>query len=222
MMMLPPKNILLMLTRPWLWTVRPLKAEALDPDPIRQFAVWFRRAKRCLSLEFPEGMCLSTVAPDGAPEGRMVLLKEFDQRGFVFYTNAASAKGRAIAALPKAALTFYWEPLQRQVRISGVIEAVSPDDADAYFASRPRGSRIGAWASLQSTVLESRRLLEERFNQFRDKFKGAPVPRPPHWSGYRLKPERIEFWQLRASRLHDRFLYAQSESGDWTRRRLYP
>ena len=216
------KNFWLMLFRPWLWTVRPLRAEALCSDPIAQFCAWFKRAQRCLSLEFPEAMCLSTVAPDGFPEGRMVLLKDFNQDGFVFYTNTLSRKGRSLAVTPKAALTMYWEPFQRQVRIMGVVEPVTAAEADAYFASRLRGSRIGAWASRQSEPLSNRAELEKRVRAYKEQFKGGAVPRPPHWNGYRLRPLQIEFWQLRANRLHDRFLYTKDGSGLWQKQRLYP
>ena len=216
------KNGFLMLMRPWLWTVRPLCERDLDADPFAQFGLWFRRARRSLSLEFPDAMCLSTVRPDGFPDGRLVLLKDFDHSGFVFYTNTLSSKGQSLAKLPKAALTMYWEPLQRQVRIRGAVESVTAAEADAYFASRPRSSQIGAWASLQSEPLHERTELEKRVSEYRQRFKGQPVPRPPHWSGYRLKPHEIEFWQLRASRLHDRFLYTKTEQEQWQIRRLYP
>ncbi|NLF25355.1 MAG: pyridoxamine 5'-phosphate oxidase [Deltaproteobacteria bacterium] len=211
-----------MLTRPWLWSVRPLCEQDLNPDPFAQFERWFRRARRSLSLEFPEAMCLSTVRPDGFPDGRLVLLKGFDHNGFVFYTNTLSSKGRSLAEQPKAALTMYWEPLQRQVRIRGTVQTVTADEADAYFASRHRSSCIGAWASLQSEPLRERAELEKRVLEFKQRFKGQPVPRPPHWSGYRLKPDEIEFWQLRASRLHDRFVYTKNEQEKWQIQRLYP
>jgi pyridoxamine 5'-phosphate oxidase len=216
------KNVLLILTRPWLWTVRPLRREALAPDPIQQFESWFRRARWCFWLEFPDAMCLSTLRSDGLPDGRFVLLKSFDQRGFVFYTNTLSAKGAALAKHPKAALSFYWEPLQRQVRIRGRIEGVSDGEADAYFASRLRGSQVGAWASQQSRPLQDRGELNERIAHYRQKFKDQSVPRPAHWHGYRVVPEEVEFWQLRANRLHDRFLYAKSAEGAWAITRLYP
>jgi len=186
------------------------------------FDAWYRRAKRCFWLEFPDSMCLSTLDQDGFPDGRMVLLKAYDRRGFVFYTNGLSRKGRSLARLPRAGLTFYWEALQRQVRIQGGVESVSDAESDAYFSSRLRRSQIGAWASLQSQELESRKILEGRVKEFALRFRGQAVPRPPHWHGYRVVPHRIEFWRLRLNRLHDRFLYLKQPDGSWEIARLYP
>ena len=216
------KHALLFIIRPWLWDTRALKVEDLSACPFEEFGRWFGLARRCFWLEFGDGMCLSTVDEDGCPDSRMVLLKDFDKRGFVFYTNTLSRKGQELAACPKAALNFYWEPLQRQIRIQGEIEAVSEAEADAYFASRPRQSQIGAWASCQSMPLASREELMSRVAEFRKKFAGAPVPRPPNWSGYRLVPKRFEFWKLKPSRLHDRFRYSRGEDGGWRIERLYP
>jgi len=168
-------------------------------------------------------MTLATVDPDGLPNARMVLLKGFDERGFVFYTNSESIKGRELATAPKAALTFYWKSLQRQVRLRGAVEAVSNEEADAYFASRSRMAQIGAWASKQSTALESRMAFEKAIARFTAKFATGTVPRPPHWSGYRVVPQEIEFWQERQFRLHDRVAFARvSLSAPWTKTRLYP
>ena len=152
----------------------------------------------------------------------MVLLKDFDQTGFVFYTNTLSAKGQSLSACPKAAMTFYWEPLQHQIRLQGEVLPVAPAEADAYFSSRIRLSQIGAWASLQSQVCPSRAAFENRVREVEDKYAGQPIPRPPHWSGYRLNPRSFEFWSLRPARLHDRFRYAKGSDGSWHLNRLYP
>lgn len=194
----------------------------LAPDPLEEFARWFAAAEAEPAIVFAEAVCLSTLGPEGTPEGRMVLLKHFDARGFVFYTNLDSGKGRALAAHPRAGLTFYWQPLGRQVRIRGTVEPVPAADADAYFASRPRESRIGAWASNQSRELESREALERRAEELEERFAGGDVPRPPGWSGLRIVPEAIEFWQEGRARLHDRFVYERSGADGWIRRRLYP
>jgi pyridoxamine 5'-phosphate oxidase len=191
-------------------------------EPLRLFAAWFDEAKRSEPVN-PEAMTLATVDPDGLPNARMVLLKGFDERGFVFYTNSESIKGHELAAAPKAALTFYWKSLQRQVRLRGAVEAVSTEEADAYFASRSRMAQIGAWASKQSTALESRLAFEKAIARFTAKFAIGTVPRPPHWSGYRVVPREIEFWQERQFRLHDRISFARASlSAQWTKTRLYP
>jgi len=191
-------------------------------EPLRLFAAWFDEAKRSEPVN-PEAMTLATVDPDGLPNARMVLLKGFDERGFVFYTNSESIKGHELAAAPKAALTFYWKSLQRQVRLRGAVEAVSAEEADAYFASRSRMAQIGAWASKQSTALESRLAFEKAIARFTAKFATGTVPRPPHWSGYRVVPREIEFWQERQFRLHDRISFARASlSAPWTKARLYP
>lgn len=193
----------------------------LDPDPIKQFAKWFAAAKAESGMLYPNAVCLSTVTAGGCPDGRIVLLRGFDEAGFIFYTNSESSKGRALAHLARAAMTFYWDKLQRQVRIRGSVEHVSDAQADAYFAGRPRESQLGAWASDQSMPLADRGVFEERLKEVTARFDGAQVPRPPHWTGYRLQPEEIEFWQERLFRLHDRFLYTRAE-GAWSRKRLYP
>jgi len=191
-------------------------------EPVRLFADWFAEATRAEPVN-PDAMALATVDADGLPNARMVLLKGFDERGFVFYTNTGSNKGHELAGAPKAALTFYWKALQRQVRARGSVEAVSKDEADAYFATRSRMAQIGAWASKQSAALESRLAFEKAIARFTAKFAIGTVPRPPHWSGYRVVPQEIEFWQERPFRLHDRIAFARSAPGaPWSKTRLYP
>lgn len=215
-------KVLLVCIRPWLWRIHILSKSDLNPDPVTQFDIWFKRAKRSIWFEFPNAMTLATYGVNGYPASRVVLLKDFDSEGFVFYTNTLSAKGHEIADNPRVSLSFYWEALQRQVRIQGDVVSVTKEEADEYFKTRMRGSQIGAWASTQSEVLENRKTLKERVNHFKQKFKGQPVPRPEHWSGYRVKPVKFEFWQLRKSRLHDRFVYNLKEDQSWDIQRLYP
>ena len=203
-------------------TQRRLTRADLADDPVEQFARWFADAEAHPGIVFAEAVCLSTLGPKQTPEGRMVLLKHFDERGFVFYTNLESSKGQSLAVHPKAGMTFYWQPLDRQVRVRGAVERVSPGEADAYFATRPRGSKLGAWASDQSRDLETRAALEDRLRTADARFAGGDVPRPRHWSGYRIIADAIEFWQEGASRLHDRFVYERNAAGAWMRRRLYP
>jgi pyridoxamine 5'-phosphate oxidase len=200
----------------------PLVREDLADDPLVQFDRWFEVAVAQSGARMPEAACLSTVADDDYPDGRIVLLKARDATGFVFYTNLRSAKGRALAARPRASLTFFWEKLGRQVRVQGDVEPVSDAEADAYFASRPRGSQIGAWASEQSSVLESRDVLLARVAEIAAAHGTGAVPRPPHWSGLRIVPRRVEFWQGMADRLHDRFVYRRARAGGWTIERLAP
>jgi pyridoxamine 5'-phosphate oxidase len=190
--------------------------------PLRLFAAWFAEAKRSEPIN-PDAMALATVDRDGVPNARMVLLKGFDERGFVFYTNTDSVKGHELAAAPKAALTFYWKSLQRQVRVRGTVEPVSREEADAYFATRSRMAQIGAWASKQSAALESRLAFEKAVARFTAKFAIGAVPRPPNWSGYRVVPHEIEFWQERPFRLHDRVAFTRRSPGvPWSKSRLYP
>ena len=190
------------------------------PDPFAQFERWFEEARRaeCIDLN---AMTLATVGPDGMPSVRIVLLKEMSPAGFVFYTNAESRKGRELDTHPTAALLFFWPDLERQVRLMGTVERVPATDADAYFASRPRESQVGAWASVQSTVLPDRATLEARVAEADARFAGRAVPRPPHWGGFRLRPGEVEFWQGRPSRLHDRVRY-RCEADRWIIERLSP
>lgn len=191
------------------------------PDPFARFGVLLERA-RATELPEPTAVCLATVGEGGRPSARMVLLKDFDRRGFVFYTNLGSRKARQIGAHAHAALCFHWQPLEVQVRVEGPVERVSDAEADVYFASRARGSRIGAWASRQSEPLAEREELEERVREMERRFPGNGVPRPPFWSGLRVVPERIEFWQGLPSRLHDREVYTPDGAGGWRTERLYP
>ena len=191
-------------------------------DPFGLFADWLKDAEKSEPND-PNGMALATVDGDGLPNVRMVLLKGFDERGFVFYTNLESQKGRELHASMKAALAFHWKSLSRQIRIRGLVEDVSPQEADAYFASRPRDSRIGAWASQQSRPLESRFALEAAVAKYAVKYAIGDVPRPPFWSGFRLKPLCIEFWHDRPFRLHDRVVFDRTtHNSEWTKVRLYP
>jgi pyridoxamine 5'-phosphate oxidase len=205
--------------------VRHLTAErdfARAEDPFELFARWFADARKA-EPEYPEAMCLATVDEDGMPDARMVLLKGFDERGFVFYTNMESAKGRQLKTNPRAALNFWWRTLHRQVRIRGLVEEVSAEEADAYFASRPRGSRIGAWASRQSRELESRHALEKAVAKYTARFHVGPVPRPPYWTGQRVVPLQMEFWHERPFRLHERLLFRRRDpEAPWEKTLLYP
>ncbi|HYE50325.1 MAG TPA: pyridoxamine 5'-phosphate oxidase [Azospirillaceae bacterium] len=190
-------------------------------DPFALFRAWLAEAEAAEPND-PNAMSLATVGPDGMPSARIVLLKGLDERGFVFYTNTESRKGDQLGAHPKAALCFHWKSLRRQIRVEGEVERVTEAEADAYFQSRPRGSRIGAWASVQSRPLPDRATLEARVAEFTARFGEAEIPRPPHWSGYRVVPGRIEFWQDREFRLHDRRLFVRAAGGGWTDERLYP
>lgn len=197
-----------------------LDETSVDADPIRQFDAWFKQALDA-RLPEPNTMTLATVDARGYPSARIVLIKGVDERGFVFFTNYESRKGLDLAANPHASLLFYWIELERQVRVEGTVVKTNAEDSDAYFHSRPLGSRIGAWASEQSRTIESRALLEAREKSFSERF-GENPPRPPHWGGYRLVPETIEFWQGRPSRLHDRILYTRLSAGGWRISRLSP
>ncbi len=188
--------------------------------PIQEFDSWFKEAQKT-TLRYPNAMALATVGADGAPAVRIVLMKHFDEMGLVFYTNLESGKSKDIKANGQAAVNFHWEELGRQVRVSGPVKPVTPDEADSYFASRPRDSQIGAWASLQSQPLPARSDFEQRLADFSKKFEGQAVPRPVGWSGWRIYPERIEFWQERPFRLHDRWVYTRNQ-GAWNRQLLYP
>lgn len=204
------------------YMARGLDESAVDADPIRQFAVWFDEAVAARLLE-PNAMALATASPDGRPSVRMVLLKGFETAGFVFYTNYESRKGAELAANPRAALDLFWVELERQVRIEGSVERVTPEQSDAYFHSRPRGSQLGAAASHQSTVLPGREPLERRLEELEAQYVDSDtIPRPEYWGGYRVVPEVIEFWQGRANRLHDRLRYTRRPDGSWTIERLAP
>jgi len=190
------------------------------PDPVEQFRRWFDEALEA-DLHEPNAFVLATATRDGRPSARVVLLKGLDERGFVFYTNYEGRKGRELEENPRAALLFYWGELERQVRIEGTVSRVSEEESDAYYASRPRGSRLGAWASEQSRVVEGREVLESRIGDLEAEYEGREVPRPPFWGGYRVNPAAIEFWQGRENRLHDRIVYRR-ESGRWKTERLQP
>ncbi|NBV84824.1 MAG: pyridoxamine 5'-phosphate oxidase [Verrucomicrobia bacterium] len=203
------------------YSQRGLLLEELDPDPLAQFRVWLAEAHAQQILE-PNAMVLSTVAADGQPWSRTVLLKACDARGFAFFTNYDGFKAAHLAVNPRAALTFWWGALERQVNITGKISKTTREESEAYFAQRPLASQLGAWASPQSALLESREELEQRFAEVKARFEGLPVPCPPHWGGYLLSPESIEFWQGRRSRLHDRFRYTGTIGGIWQVQRLAP
>jgi len=190
------------------------------PEPLQRFSEWFAQAQAAVKVD-PNAMVVSSVGAQGRPSSRVVLLKGFDAQGFVFYTNLESRKGHELSEQKAAALCFHWKELERQVRIEGTVEPVTDAEADAYFATRPRESQLGAWASKQSQPLPSRDELESRVREFQQRFEGQPVPRPPHWSGFRVVPDRLEFWTNRTSRLHERECYVRSDSG-WTRGLLYP
>jgi len=197
-----------------------LDENTIDRDPIKQFQTWLNDAFAA-KIPLAEAMTLATATPDGKPSARMVLLKQVDHAGFVFYTNYNSAKSRQLDANPYAALVFYWVQLDRQVRVEGSISKTTAEESEAYFATRPRESQIGAWASEQSEPIASRAVLEERAVELEKQYSDREVDRPEHWGGYRLKPERIEFWKSRIGRLHDRILY-QREGDSWTITRLAP
>jgi pyridoxamine 5'-phosphate oxidase len=191
-------------------------------EPLRLWQVWFDEAVKSEPRD-PNAMSLATVDPDGMPDIRTVLLKGIDERGFVFYTNTESQKGRELAANPKAGLLFYWKSLNRQVRVRGPVERVTPQEADAYFATRPKGAQVGAWASQQSRPLESRLAFEKAVALYAAKYAISTVPRPPHWSGYRIVPISIEFWHDRPFRLHDRVEFRRDAFGaPWSKTRMYP
>jgi pyridoxamine 5'-phosphate oxidase len=192
----------------------------VDSNPIKQFAQWFDEANAA-GVPETDAMTLATAAKTGAPSARIVLLKSFDDRGFVFFTNYGSRKAQELEANPHAALVAYWLPLKRQVRIEGTVEKISAPESDEYFLSRPLGSKLGAWASNQSEIIESREILQQRYAQSSAQF-GDNVPRPPHWGGYRIQPTMIEFWQGRENRLHDRLRYSLQNDGTWLIERLGP
>ncbi|MBV9960693.1 MAG: pyridoxamine 5'-phosphate oxidase [Parafilimonas sp.] len=197
-----------------------LNEEDVAADPIDQFARWWNEALNSEITE-PNAMTLATSTKDGKPSARIVLLKGLNKNGFVFYTNYNSHKGNELTENPYAALVFFWKEIERQVRIEGEVEKVSAEESDAYFLSRPEGSRIGAWASPQSTIIKNRQLLETNVERFTKEFKNS-ISRPSHWGGYRVMPLKIEFWQGRSNRLHDRLQYTKTVEGSWKVERLAP
>jgi pyridoxamine 5'-phosphate oxidase len=198
-----------------------LRRSDLDPNPIRQFANWFTAAIEA-GIRDVNAMSLATASRDARPSVRIVLLKSFDQDGFVLFTNYESAKGKQLETNPYAALGFYWIELDRQIRINGKVEKTSREESKAYFRSRPVGSQLGAWASRQSEIIDGRRVLDARMAEMTERFRNKRIPLPPHWGGYRLKPEIMEFWQGRRNRLHDRFRYTRLANGSWQIDRLAP
>lgn len=202
-------------------TPRSLSESDIDADPFKQFQTWFNEAEAAQLLQ-PNAMILATATREGKPSARTVLLKGFDECGFVFYTNYESRKGEELAENPSAALVFYWAELERQVRIEGHVEKCSAAESDTYFGSRPFGSRLGAWASQQSQVISGREVLESRLEELMAEYANGDVPRPPYWGGYRLSPMSLEFWQGRPNRLHDRLRYRLLPDGNWLIERLSP
>jgi pyridoxamine 5'-phosphate oxidase len=190
-------------------------------NAITQFTAWWKDA---LASEIDEvnAFTLATATKEGKPSARIVLLKGYDERGFVFFTNYESHKGKTLAENPQASMVFFWKELERQIRVEGTIEKVSAAESDAYFFSRPAGSQLGAWASPQSSVIDSRNIIEENVKKYEAQFAVSPITRPPHWGGYRLVPQSIEFWQGRPSRLHDRLQYSLQKNGEWKMERLAP
>jgi pyridoxamine 5'-phosphate oxidase len=197
-----------------------LSESDVDPNPFRQFDTWWQEAVNS-EIDEVNAMTLATASADGIPSARIVLLKSYDERGFVFFTNYNSYKGKQLEENPRACLVLFWKELERQVRITGLVEKVSAQESDAYFHSRPEGSRIGAWASPQSSVIANRQWLEQQQELYVQEFSTKPLFRPPHWGGYRVKPVTIEFWQGRADRLHDRLQYSLQDQG-WMIERLAP
>jgi pyridoxamine 5'-phosphate oxidase len=198
-----------------------LRRADLDPDPIRQFTLWFTDAANA-GIRDANAMSLATATPEGEPAVRIVLLKGFDEHGFVFFTNYSSEKGKQLEANPRAALALYWVQLERQIRIAGKVERTSREDSERYFHSRPQGSQLSAWASRQSEIVDSRQILDARLAKMAERYADGKTPLPSHWGGYRVKPKTIEFWQGRQNRMHDRFRYTQQTKGDWLIDRLAP
>ena len=203
------------------YTLAALDEVTAGDDPILFFRKWFKEAEAAQITEV-NAMTLATVDATAAPHARIVLLKALDDRGFTFYTNYDSAKGTEMSANPHVALMFFWKELERQVRIEGTMERVSSQESDTYFHSRPVGSRLGAWASPQSQPIPDRHILDANYKEYETQFAGKNIPRPEHWGGYRVLPVRIEFWQGRASRMHDRILFSKDEAGNWGKSRLAP
>lgn len=203
------------------YILKTLNESGAEKNAIVQFGKWWQEAINS-SIEEVNAMTLATATKEGIPSARIVLLKEYDEKGFVFFTNYQSHKGKELADNPQASIVFFWKELERQVRIDGLVEKVSNEESDAYFLSRPVGSQIGAWASPQSSIIANREIIEENVNRYSTKFVSEQISRPLHWGGYRLKPRTIEFWQGRQSRLHDRLQYKLQEDGAWKIERLAP
>ena len=202
------------------YSLHELSENNVASNPIEQFAKWWNDAIESEIVEV-NAMTLATSTKDGKPSARIVLLKGFEESGFIFFTNYESKKGEVISENPKAALIFFWKEIERQVRIEGTVEKISAEESDAYFFSRPEGSRIGAWASPQSKIINGRKILEDNAEKYTGEFKNS-IPRPPHWGGYRVMPQLIEFWQGRSNRLHDRIQYTKTDDGSWKVDRLAP
>jgi pyridoxamine 5'-phosphate oxidase len=198
-----------------------LRRRDLDPDPVKQFANWFTAAIEA-GIRDVNAMALATAGDDGKPSVRIVLLKGFDQDGFIFFSNFQSEKGRQLEENPYAACVFYWIELDRQIRVSGRVDKTSREESERYFHSRPRGSQLGAWASRQSEVLDARRVLDARMAEMNERYGDESIPLPSHWGGYAIKPHSFEFWQGRPNRLHDRFRYTRQPDGSWQIERLAP
>ena len=203
------------------YKLRSLSEKDTQPSPFKQFEKWWNEATES-GIDEINAMTLATASADGMPDARIVLLKAFDDRGFTFFTNYDSVKGEELLENPRACLVFFWKELERQVRITGLVTQVSGTESDEYFNSRPEGSRIGAWSSPQSQPIANREWLEENEQKVKEKFAGGEIARPPHWGGYRVKPTKIEFWQGRSNRMHDRIQYRLLEKGDWKIERLAP
>jgi pyridoxamine 5'-phosphate oxidase len=202
------------------YSLRSLTENDIAPDAIEQFTRWWDDAVKSEIFEV-NAMTLATSTKNGTPSARIVLLKGYDERGFIFFTNYESQKGKDLAENPNAALVFFWKEIERQIRIEGVVEKTTAQESDEYFSSRPAGSRIGAWASPQSSIIENRQILELNTERYAEEFKNS-IPRPPHWGGYRVMPLRLEFWQGRSNRLHDRIQYTKTADGSWKAERLAP
>jgi pyridoxamine 5'-phosphate oxidase len=202
-------------------TLETLDEKRVERDPIKQFQLWFDDA-RAAKLPLAEAMTLATATPEGRPSARMVLLKQVDKEGFVFFTNYHSAKAAQLESNPYAALVFYWNPLDRQVRVEGRVERTPVAESQEYFETRPRESQIGAWASPQSNVIAGREVLEQRAQELEEYYRDREIECPGHWGGYRLRPDKIEFWKSRIGRLHDRILYELQPDGTWSIKRLAP
>lgn len=203
------------------YALHTLNEEDTDPSPVKQFDLWWQAAKNS-AIDEVNAMTLATVGTDGMADARTVLLKAFDERGFVFFTNYNSIKSAQLAHNAGCCLLFFWKELERQVRINGIAEKISVKESIEYFDSRPEGSKIGAWASPQSMVVAGKTWLKETYQYYVERFKHGQIPKPPHWGGYRIKPVRVEFWQGRPSRMHDRILYTETAPGEWKKERLAP